>query len=154
MKTLRPSQPDIDLSSDLYYQLVYTLTDLLPPPLEARVEKNVSDDGTDSQDAAFETWLSAQLWNQGAGGSGETDLPEVVRAAMAKSRLAGGELPANGRDSPARVAQGAHIERESASTRSCYCSASPKRGTRAIGGIRGSGHDSDCGQILTRRDRP
>src|SRR3978361_1533083 len=28
------SHPAIDLSTELYYQLVYTLTDLLPPPLD------------------------------------------------------------------------------------------------------------------------
>ena len=33
MKTPSPPHPGIDLSTDLYYQLVYTLTDLLPPPL-------------------------------------------------------------------------------------------------------------------------
>jgi hypothetical protein len=71
--------------------------------VEQRVEENVSETGTNSQDAAFETWLSGQAWKRGAEGSGETDLPEVVRAAMANSRLVGRELPANGRESPARA---------------------------------------------------
>ncbi len=35
MKTSSPPQPAIDLSPQLYYQLVYTLADLLPPPLDA-----------------------------------------------------------------------------------------------------------------------
>ncbi len=34
METLSPPRPAIDLSTTLYYQLVYTLTDLLPPPLD------------------------------------------------------------------------------------------------------------------------
>jgi hypothetical protein len=34
MKTFSPPHPAIDLSTHLYYQLVYTLTDLLPPPLD------------------------------------------------------------------------------------------------------------------------
>src|ERR1700729_657650 len=34
METCSPSHPSIDLSTELYYQLVYTLTDLLPPPLD------------------------------------------------------------------------------------------------------------------------
>jgi hypothetical protein len=34
METFSPPHPAIDLSTDLYYQLVYTLTDLLPPPIE------------------------------------------------------------------------------------------------------------------------
>jgi hypothetical protein len=34
METFSPPHPAIDLSTPLYYQLVYTLTDLLPPPLD------------------------------------------------------------------------------------------------------------------------
>src|SRR5471030_405252 len=34
METFSPPQPAIDLAAPLYYQLVYTLTDLLPPPLD------------------------------------------------------------------------------------------------------------------------
>ena len=34
METLPPPSPAVDLSTHLYYQLVYTLTDLLPPPLD------------------------------------------------------------------------------------------------------------------------
>src|SRR3978361_2254996 len=34
METCSPPHPAIDLSTELYYQLVYTLTGLLPPPLD------------------------------------------------------------------------------------------------------------------------
>src|SRR3978361_1216772 len=34
METSSPPHPTFDLATDLYYQLVYTLTDLLPPPLD------------------------------------------------------------------------------------------------------------------------
>jgi hypothetical protein len=34
METFSPPHPAIDLATDLYYQLVYTLTGLLPPPLD------------------------------------------------------------------------------------------------------------------------
>jgi hypothetical protein len=34
METCSPPHPVIDLSTELYYQLVYTLTDLLPPLLD------------------------------------------------------------------------------------------------------------------------
>src|SRR5476649_1778950 len=34
METFSPPRPAIDLATHLYYQLVYTLTDLLPPPLD------------------------------------------------------------------------------------------------------------------------
>src|SRR5450432_207699 len=34
METSTPPYPALDLSTPLYYQLVYTLTDLLPPPLD------------------------------------------------------------------------------------------------------------------------
>src|SRR5450432_287414 len=38
METLSPPHPDPNLSTRLYYQLVYTLTDLLPPPLDDTAE--------------------------------------------------------------------------------------------------------------------
>jgi hypothetical protein len=71
--------------------------------VDQSVEDNVSENGINSQDAAFETWLSAQPWNRGSRGSGKTGLREVVREAMAESRLGGRELPANGRESPGRA---------------------------------------------------
>jgi hypothetical protein len=71
--------------------------------VDQRIEKNVSESGIDSQDAAFETWLSEQPWNRGSRGSGKIGLREGVHEAMAGSRLAGRELPANGRESPGRA---------------------------------------------------
>jgi hypothetical protein len=60
----------------------------------------VSQNDTNSHDVAFETWLSEQPWNRGSRGSGETAMQEVVRKAIAISRLAVPESPANGRESP------------------------------------------------------
>jgi hypothetical protein len=68
-----------------------------------RIEDHVSEDELNSQDAAFETWLSEQPWNQRPRGSGEPDLHAIVREAMAKSHLAGPELSANSRASPGRA---------------------------------------------------
>jgi hypothetical protein len=75
--------------------------------VEQRIEEDVSEDETDSQHAAFETWLSEQPWNQSRG-SGETGLRAAVRKAMAESflassRLGGRESPANGRKTPGSV---------------------------------------------------
>jgi hypothetical protein len=68
-----------------------------------RIAENVSENNPNSHDAAFETWMSAQPWNQGLGGPDETALPKRLREAMAGSRLAGRNLPANGRESPGRA---------------------------------------------------
>jgi hypothetical protein len=38
MEPLSPPHPAIDLTTHLYYQLGYTLTGLLPPPLDGRPE--------------------------------------------------------------------------------------------------------------------
>ena len=73
------------------------------PPMDQRIEENVSEDNTNSQDVAFETWMSQQPWNQGPGRPDETDLRKRLREAMAGSRLAGRELPAPGRESPGRT---------------------------------------------------
>jgi hypothetical protein len=75
---------------------------------DQRTEKNVSYNRKDSQDTAFETWLSAQM-------------PET----MAKSPSAGRSLPAKFRKSPGTADYGHHIDGETASTSSAYCSASP-----------------------------
>jgi hypothetical protein len=80
----------------------------LPEPAPAacgdqRTADNVSENGINSQGVAFETRLSEQPWNRGSRGSGETGLCEVVREAMAKSRLADRESLANGRESPGRA---------------------------------------------------
>jgi hypothetical protein len=71
------------------------------------IEDDVSEDEMNSRDAAFETWWNAQPWNQPRE-LDETDLRELVRETMARSRLAnsrlgGRELPANGRESPGRA---------------------------------------------------
>jgi hypothetical protein len=58
--------------------------------LDQKIEKNVSENGADSQEMAFETWMSEQPWNQGSRGSGTTDLRAAVREAMAESRLRDG----------------------------------------------------------------
>jgi hypothetical protein len=67
---------------------------------DQRIEENVAENGANSQDMAFETWMSAQPWNQGPTGSGEAGLRAAVRKAMAESHLPGRELSANGRESP------------------------------------------------------
>jgi hypothetical protein len=64
---------------------------------DQRVEEHVSEDGINSQDAAFETWLSAQFQGRGSGRPDGSRLHEVVREAMAEPRSASRELPANGR---------------------------------------------------------
>ena len=73
------------------------------PHMDQRIEENVSENNTNSQDVAFETWMSEQPWNQGPGRPDETDLRKRLREAMAGSRLAGQELPAPGRESPGRA---------------------------------------------------
>ena len=40
--------------------------------LDQRIAENVSENGANSQEMAFETWMSEQPWNQGSGGSRET----------------------------------------------------------------------------------
>jgi hypothetical protein len=76
--------------------------------VDQRMEENVSENGVNSQDAAFETCMSGQPWNQGSGGSAETGPRGVVREAMAGSILArslerGRELSASGRESAGRA---------------------------------------------------
>jgi hypothetical protein len=73
--------------------------------LDQRIEQNVSETEANSQEMAFETWLTQQPWNLGSRGSAETGLRTVVREAIAgslsaESRLRGRELPENGRASP------------------------------------------------------
>jgi hypothetical protein len=75
--------------------------------VKQRVADTVSEPETNSQDAAFEIWVSQQPLT--ATGSGETDLRELGRQAMArsglaKSRLMRRESPANGRERPGRAA--------------------------------------------------
>jgi hypothetical protein len=73
------------------------------PRVDQTIEENVSETNKNSHDAAFETWMSAQPWNQGPGRPDETGLHKRLHEAMAGSRLAGQVLPANGRESPGRT---------------------------------------------------
>jgi hypothetical protein len=62
---------------------------------DQRIEGNISENEANSQDMAFETWMSEQPWNRGSKGSGKTGLQAILREAMADSRLS-----ANSRASP------------------------------------------------------
>jgi hypothetical protein len=55
---------------------------------DQRIADDVSEEGMNSQDAAFETWLIAQTADPGSKGSDETGLRQVLREAMAQSRSA------------------------------------------------------------------
>ncbi len=70
---------------------------------DQRIEGNVSENGINSHDVAFETWLSEQPWNQASRGSSETDVRKVLREAMAGSRSVGRDSPTNGRESAGRA---------------------------------------------------
>jgi hypothetical protein len=69
---------------------------------DQRVPDDISENATNSQDAAFETWLSEQPWNRASTGSGETGLSEILREAMAEAHLASRLLPADARERPRR----------------------------------------------------
>jgi hypothetical protein len=72
-----------------------------PAPQEDQsTNENVSETNTNPHNAAFETWMSEQSWNQAPGSQDETGLSKLFHEAMAGSRLAGRELPADGRESP------------------------------------------------------
>jgi len=81
---------------------------------DQRKQEHISNDETNSQDAAFETWLSEQILKPGR--SGEKDPREVLRKALAQSRLAGRKFPANSGENPATANHGRHSGGESAST--------------------------------------
>jgi hypothetical protein len=70
------------------------------PHVDQRIEENGSENEINSHEMTFETWMSKQSWTQGPGGSDEMGLGKRLREAMAESRLAGRELPANGHESP------------------------------------------------------
>jgi hypothetical protein len=74
------------------------------PQQDQPTNENVSETNTNPHDAAFETWMSQQPWNQAPGSQDETGLSKLLHAAMAGSRLAGQQLPTNGRKSPGRTA--------------------------------------------------
>jgi hypothetical protein len=73
------------------------------PQEDQKIEENVSENNTYSHDAALETWMSKQPWNQGLASQDEAAVRKRVREAMAGSRLAGLELSTTGRESPART---------------------------------------------------
>jgi hypothetical protein len=73
-----------------------------PAPQEDQpTNKNVSETNTNSHDAAFETWISSQPWNQVPGTPDETGLSKRLHEAMAGSLQ---QLPANAHGSPTRTA--------------------------------------------------
>jgi hypothetical protein len=82
-------------------------TPVEPPAacVDQTIENPISEDEINSHDTAFETWLSEQPWNRVSKGLDETGVREVLRKAMAESRMAVQELPANGRESPGSADQ-------------------------------------------------
>jgi hypothetical protein len=70
--------------------------------VDPRIMENVSENRKNSHAAAFETQLSARLWNRESKGLAETGRSEMVQAALAGLRAVGRELPANSRESPGR----------------------------------------------------
>jgi hypothetical protein len=65
--------------------------------------KNVSKYGINSHDVGFETGLSEQPWSRGSEGSDKVGPGEVVRRAMARARLGGRDLPAEGLEGAGRA---------------------------------------------------
>ena len=92
--------------------------------VDQRIVENASENEIDSHNAAFETGLSAQPYNQGSRRSGKTAPREGVGEATILSRSVGRALPANGRESPGRADQGGHDDGQTASASSGYCAAS------------------------------
>lgn len=76
------------------------------PPTDGNqtIEENVSEKETNSQDVAFETWLSAQLQDLATEQPDACRLHEVMRRAMAESHSPDPELPATDRESPRKAA--------------------------------------------------
>jgi hypothetical protein len=70
------------------------------PHIGQRITQNVSEKNPNSHDAAFETWMSKQPWNQGPGRPDEVGLRKRLREVMARSHLAGRELSTNGPERP------------------------------------------------------
>jgi hypothetical protein len=82
-----------------------TLPEAPPAPDEIpRIHKHVSEYGTNSHNAAFETQPSAELQYLPTGRPDGSRLHEVLRRAMAQSHLAGPELPVTSRESPRKAA--------------------------------------------------
>jgi hypothetical protein len=79
--------------------------------LNQKTEKPVSSKGTNSQDAAFETWVRAQM--------------RQMREGKAKPPSATRPKPANVHENPGTLDYGCHIDRETAPTTTAYDPASP-----------------------------
>ena len=78
------------------------------PCVDQKIEDNASETETNSQDAAFETWLNTQLGNQGSKRSDKTGRRKRLRKAMP-------ELPATGGKSPGTADYGGNIGIEATS---------------------------------------
>jgi hypothetical protein len=101
---LKVADPDIERQQAAPRQAPQPAPLAAPPPQKHQTAKqDVSETTTNSHDMALETWMSAQPWNQGPERPDETDLRKRLREAMAGSRLAGRESPANTRQSPGRT---------------------------------------------------
>ena len=72
------------------------------PHGDPRIAEDVSENNTNSHGVAFETPMSEQPWNQRLGRPDETDPRKRLREAIAGSRLAERELPANGCQGPGK----------------------------------------------------
>ncbi len=69
--------------------------------LAQAIEENVSENTPNSQDMAFETWMSAQPWNQTSKAALRKGMQEAMAESLgAESHLPGREFPANARESP------------------------------------------------------
>ena len=74
------------------------------PYVDQRVADNVSETGTNSQYAAFETWLSQQPWTQRSKASDKTGPRETMaESPPANPRSGGQKSPANGRETSRRA---------------------------------------------------
>ena len=82
---------------------------------DQEIGKHASENKTDSQHAAFETWLSEQPWNQQPAGPGEPSLHKIAEA-MANWHAACPQLPGTGRESPGSTNYDRDTEEEKASS--------------------------------------
>jgi len=70
------------------------------PDVAAEIEEDVSEDGTNSQDVAFETRMREYVRNAGAGGSGVTGPSgDMAGLFLARALMAGRASTAEGRES-------------------------------------------------------
>jgi hypothetical protein len=98
---LKVAEPHIERLTSAWPKAPAEAPVAAPQPQEdQKIEENVSENNTNSQEVAFETWMSEQPWNQEPGRPEETALRKRLRAAMTGSRFGGQELSTNGRESP------------------------------------------------------